>query len=166
MLAAGLVLGALSRVFDIYCQVLGEIFSQMAIWVLLGTLIAIYSPTVKIAMLNILVFCLSMLAAYYAVAIITHGVYAWSYIKKWTVFALFSPVMAYFARLSKRRGVFPKIIALGITAFSLLSSILLFERLRIYDFLIDGLLVYFLFFKKLPDTAPPQPKKQNVKPQQ
>ena len=44
MLAEGLVLGALSRVFDIYCQVLGEIFSQMAIWVLLGTSIVIYSP--------------------------------------------------------------------------------------------------------------------------
>ena len=129
MAAAGLVLGALSRVFDIYCQTLGEIFSQMAIWILLGTLIAIYSPTVKIAMLNILVFCLSMLAAYYAAAIITHGVYAWSYIKKWTVFALFSPFMAYFARMTKYRGVLPKIVALGITAFSLLSSILLFERL-------------------------------------
>lgn len=31
MLAAGLVLGAVSRFLDIYTQVLGDIFSQMAI---------------------------------------------------------------------------------------------------------------------------------------
>ena len=43
MLAAGLLLGALSRIFDIYTQNLGNIFSQMAIWILLGTLISIYS---------------------------------------------------------------------------------------------------------------------------
>ena len=58
MLAAGLLLGALSRIFDIYTQNLGNIFSQMAIWILLGTLISIYSETKKKAMLNILPFCL------------------------------------------------------------------------------------------------------------
>ena len=50
MLAAGLLLGALSRIFDIYTQNLGNIFSQMAIWILLGTLISIYSETKKKAM--------------------------------------------------------------------------------------------------------------------
>jgi len=32
---------------------------------------------------------------------------------------------------------------------SVLSSILLFDRLRFYDFIIDALLTYFLFFKKI-----------------
>lgn len=43
-LLAGLLLGIAARLFDIYFQNLGEIFSQMAIWILLGTGIAIYSP--------------------------------------------------------------------------------------------------------------------------
>lgn len=43
----GLFLGALSRLFDMYYPNLGEIFSQMSVWILLGTLIAIYSPTKK-----------------------------------------------------------------------------------------------------------------------
>ena len=40
-LLAGLLLGIAARLFDIYFQNLGEIFSQMAIWILLGTGIAI-----------------------------------------------------------------------------------------------------------------------------
>lgn len=57
MLVCGLLLGTEARLFDIYTQNLGDIFSQMAVWVLLGTLIAIYSPTRVRAMINILPFC-------------------------------------------------------------------------------------------------------------
>ena len=149
MLLAGLILGIAARLFDIYFQNFGEIFSQMAIWILLGTLIAIYSPSKKAAMGNIFPFCMGMLATYYVTAAITHGVYSRSFIIGWTVFALASPAMAYFAWMTKAQGVFPKIIAAGIVAVSVMSSILLFDRLRVYDFLIDGVLIYFLFFKKI-----------------
>ena len=98
---------------------------------------------------NILPFCLGMLITYYVTAAITHGVYGQSFIVGWTVFALTSPVMAYFAWMTKERGVLPKIIAAGIVAVSVASSILLFDRLRIYDYIIDGILIYFLFFKRI-----------------
>ena len=120
MLAAGLLLGALSRIFDIYTQNLGNIFSQMAIWILLGTLISIYSETKKKAMLNILPFCLGMLFTYYLVAVLTKGVYSRSFIIGWTVFAFCSPVMAYFAWITKDRGAFPKIISAGILMISVI----------------------------------------------
>ena len=64
MLVCGLVIGTAARLMDIYCGNLGEIFSQMSVWILLGTLIAIYSPTKKAAALNILPFCLGMLLTY------------------------------------------------------------------------------------------------------
>ena len=32
---------------------------------------------------------------------------------------------------------------------SVISSVLLFDRLRLYDFVIDGALIYILFFKKI-----------------
>ena len=149
MLVFGLLIGVITRLFDIYTQLLGEIFSQMAIWILIGTLIAIYSPTKVRAMLNVLPFCLGMLLTYYATAMITHGVYGRSFIIGWTVFALCSPLMALLAWMTKERGVFPKVIAVGIVAVSVLSSIVLFDRLRFYDVLIDGALVYFLFFHKI-----------------
>ena len=149
MLAAGLFLGAASRLLDIYTQNLGEIFSQMAIWILLGTLIAIYSPTRRAAMRNVLPFCLGMLLTYYATAALTHGVYSLPFIVGWTVFALASPWMACLAWTAVEPGVFPKLIGAGIVAASVASSILLFDHLRIYDFLIDGALVYFLFIRRV-----------------
>ena len=41
MFLSGLFLGTAVRMLDIYTQNLGEIFSQMSIWILIGTLIAI-----------------------------------------------------------------------------------------------------------------------------
>ena len=149
MFVIGLLLGALSRVLDIYTQNLGNIFSQMAIWILFGTLIAIYSETKKKAMINILPFCIGMLITYYAAAIISHGVYSSQIIIGWTAFALASPIMAFFAWMTKEKGILPKLIGVGIVAVSVLSSILLFDRLRVYDYVINALLIYFLFFKKI-----------------
>lgn len=149
MLLCGLIAGAASRLFDIYFNVLGKIFSEMAVWILIGTLIAIYSPTGKKAMLNIFPFCMGMLASYYAAAIITDGVYAWIYIISWTVFALFSPLMAYLAWLAKQDVFFGRIIGIGIVLVSVMSGIMLFDGLKVYDFIIDSLLVYFIFFKKI-----------------
>lgn len=42
MFIIGLILGIVSRLLDIYTQNLGNIFSQMAIWILFGVLISIY----------------------------------------------------------------------------------------------------------------------------
>jgi len=149
MFVIGLGLGILSRLFDIYLANLGNIFSQMAIWILIGTLISIYSSSKKKAIFNVLPFCIGMLITYYVTAAITQGVYNKVFIIGWTIFALCSPVFAYFAWLSKEKGWFPIIIRIGIIVVSILSSILLFDRLRIYDFAIDGLLVYYLFFKEI-----------------
>ena len=142
MFCIGLILGIISRLLDIYTQNLGEIFSQMAIWILLGTLISIYSKTKKMAMMNIFPFCIGMLITYYIVAIITHGVYSRSFIIGWTIFALCSPMFAFFTWMAKEKGIIPKIISIGIIIVCVLSSIILFDKLRIYDFLIDGLLIY------------------------
>ncbi len=149
MFCIGLILGIISRLLDIYTQNLGKIFSQMAIWILLGTLISIYSKTKKMAMMNIFPFCIGMLITYYIVAIITHGVYSRSFIIGWTIFALCSPMFAFFTWMAKEKGIIPKIISIGIIIVCVLSSIILFDKLRIYDFLIDGLLIYYLFIKKV-----------------
>ncbi|MGN0486574.1 MAG: hypothetical protein ACI4GB_05005 [Acutalibacteraceae bacterium] len=90
-----------------------------------------------------------MLITYYFVAFVTKGVYSSTMIIGWTIFAFFSPILAYFTWLTKEKGIFPKIISVGIVLVSVLSSILLFDRLRFYDFIIDGIMIYFLFFKKI-----------------
>ena len=149
LLAAGLVLGGLARLLDLYTTNLGNIFSQMAIWILFGVLIAIHSRTWKQAMAHVLLFCLGMLVTYYGAAALTNGVYSGTYVAGWTMFALCSPLLAYFAWMAKEQGVFPAVIRVGIVAVSAASSVILFDGFRVYDLLIDGALVYFLFFEKV-----------------
>lgn len=149
MLFIGFLLGVLSRWLDDYTTNLGNVFSQLAVWILLGVLISIYSGTQKKAMCRILPFCLGMLAAYYGAAMLGDGVYGRTYIIGWTVFALASPMFAWFAWLTKEKGIFPKLIAAGIVLVSVLSSIILFDGFRFYDWIINGLLVYFLFVKRI-----------------
>ena len=64
MFVIGLVLGIISRLLDIYTSNIGNIFSQMAIWILLGVLISIYSSSKKKAMINIFPFCIGILITY------------------------------------------------------------------------------------------------------
>ena len=64
----------------------------------------------------------------------------------WTVFVLCSPVLVCFTWMTKQKGGLPKLISIGIVAVSVLSSVLLFDGFRIYDLLIDGCLIFFLFF--------------------
>lgn len=149
MFLIGLFLGVISRLLDIYTENLGNIFSQMAIWILFGVLISIYSSSKKKAMINILPFCTGMLITYYFVAFISKGVYSTVFIIAWTVFAFLSPIMAYFTWMTKEKGMFPKIISIGIILVSLLSSVILFDRIRFYDIIINGIMIYFLFVKKI-----------------
>ena len=149
MFILGLILGIISRLLDIYTENLGNVLSQMTIWILFGILISIYSNSKKKAMLNILPFCIGMLITYYFVAFITKGVYNNIVVIGWTIFAFCSPALAYFTWMTKEKGVFAKIISICIILVSILSSIVLFDRLRIYDFIINGIIIYYLFFKRI-----------------
>ena len=145
----GLLAGGLARWLDIYTQNLGDVFSRMAVWILIGTVIAIYSRTPQKAAVNTLTFCLGMLAAYYTAAVLTHGVYGRSFIIGWTLFALCTPVLAGLTWMTKQKGLIPRLISVGIVGVSVLSSLLLFDGLDISDLLIDGCLIYFLFLAEV-----------------
>ena len=104
----------------------------------------------KAAALNILPFCLGMLATYYAVAILTHGVYGESFIIGWTVFALCSPVLAYFTWMAKQPGALGKLISVGVLLVSVVLNFLMFGDPDVFNLLINAVLFYFLFIKKIP----------------
>lgn len=97
-------------------------------------------------MLNILPFCIGRLITYYFVAFVTKGVYSTVFIVGWIVFAFLWYILLEFLR--KKRGI-SKIIGVGIIVVSLLSSTVLFERIRIYDITINLVMAYFLFVKKI-----------------
>ena len=149
MFLLGAALGVLSKLLDIYTSNLGNIFSQMSIWILLGTLIAIFSKTKGKAALNVFIFCIGMLITYYITAELTSSVYGMPFIYGWAAFSLCSPVFAWFTWMTKEKGVFSKIISIGIIVVTLLVSVVVFSGPRVYDILILLVLAYFLFVHKV-----------------
>ena len=81
MFVLGAVFGFLARFLDIHTQNLGNIFSQMSVWVFLGTVIAVLSPSPLRAGINVFVFCAGMLIVYYTYAHLSGGVYSMTFVK-------------------------------------------------------------------------------------
>ena len=149
MFLLGAVLGVASKVLDIHTQNLGNIFSQMSIWILLGTLIAIFSKTKGKAALNVFVFCIGMLITYYITAELTNSVYGMTFIYGWAAFSVCSPVFAILTWMTKEKAVLGKIISFVILAVTLTVSMVVFDGPRVYDIVIVLVLAYFLFIHKV-----------------
>lgn len=150
MFILGLILGVGIRVIDLRLQTsaLSAIFSQMCVWILLCTLISIYSPTPRDAMYNVFPFCMNMLVAYYIYDDIVSGettlrAYLW-----WSVVAVIAPILAYCTWYTKEKGAFSRVIRWGVLLFSIFSNILMFDGFKFYDIIINTMLAYFLFFQK------------------
>ena len=154
MLAIGCLMGILSKLSDVGSHmghlqiILSEMTSQMSLWILIGVVISLFSRSRKLAMVNIFLFCMGMLAAYYVTAEVTHAVYGWSFIKDWAVFACFSPVMAYLVTLTKRKGFLPFLIKIGVLVVYAGVDLLLFGGPQIFDIVLLLPLLYLLFVKK------------------
>lgn len=149
MFLLGAGLGVLSKILDIYTSNLGNIFSQMSIWILLGTLIAIFSKTKGRAVLNVFAFCIGMLIAYYITAELTNSVYGMTFIYGWAAFSVCSPVFAILTWMTKEKGALGKIISFGILVVTLTVSMVVFDGPRVYDIVIMLVLAYFLFIHKV-----------------
>lgn len=146
---AGLAMGVLSKLLDRYTTNLGNLFSELSIWILLGVVIAIFSKTRKRACIHIFPFCAGMLAGYYTTAELTGSPYSPVFVAGWALFTLVSPVFAYFTWMTKEKGWFPKVISSGILIFTLLASWLLFDGPRLRDIVILLVLAYLLFFHRV-----------------
>lgn len=145
----GLLLGVIIRFLDYYTQNLGNVFSQFSIWILLCTLITIKSKLAIKAMIRTFLFCFGMLITYYITAILTNGVYSSTYIIGWSIFCFITPLLSYLTWLSQKDKFSFRLIALLIIIVSVCSTILFFDRLRFYDYTINLILAYFLFFSPL-----------------
>ena len=145
----GAVLGVVSKLLDIHTSNLGNIFSQMSIWILLGTLIAIFSKTKGKAALNVFVFCIGMLITYYITAELTNSVYGMTFIYGWVAFSVCSPVFAILTWMTKEKGMLGKIISFGILVVTLTVSMVVFDGPRVYDIVIMLALAYFLLIHKV-----------------
>lgn len=145
----GSILGIGSKLLDIYTTNIGNMFSELSIWILFGVLISIFSKNPFQASLKVFSFCCGMLLTYYITAELLNYTYSLTFVYGWVVFTLFSPLFAYVTWYSKGISIFSKMISIGIIVITILSSVIIFDGLRIYDYIIVLFLFYYLFIKKI-----------------
>lgn len=61
IMACGLITGVGVKLMDIYTAHLGNIFSQMSVWIFLCSVLAVYSSTPRRAAVNVFLFCAAYL---------------------------------------------------------------------------------------------------------
>lgn len=144
----GLAAGVAAKLFDLYTQNLGSVFSQMSVWIFIGTLIAIHSASPGRAGIFVFLFCAGMIASYYRTAELTHSIYAARYIWGWSFFTLFSPLFAYVAWYAAGNGWFAAAVTAGILAAILLLANILFTGVGPADIVLAIMTALAVFLKK------------------
>ena len=90
---------------------IGNYFGRLAIWILLGTIISMYSESPLRAAINTFIFFISMLAGYYFYCNYVLGFLPRTYMMMWMVIAFASFFMAYICWYAKGNGIIAIIIS-------------------------------------------------------
>ena len=104
---------------------IGNYFGRLAIWILLGTIISVYSESPLRAAINTFFFFLSMLAGYYLYCNYILGFLPRSYMMMWIVIALASFFVAYICWYAKGKGF------VAITISSVIIGVLLAQAFNL-----------------------------------
>ncbi len=132
--AVGIVLGMFSKWLDnhaldsiiwwhrwIEALDLGIFFSDLAIWLLLALLIAVFSRSPLLAALNVFVFFAGMCAAYHAYTVAFSGFQPTSYMLLWYAITLLSPLLAVLCWYAKGAGPVSILLDIGIVSIFFLA---------------------------------------------
>ena len=99
----GLVMGFVAKATD-SVSVIGEIGTELGVWVFAAALIAAYSRHVLCAAANVLVFFLCVLASYYLYGYFVLGFFPKAYFVGWLAVAMGSPLPGALLWFSRARG--------------------------------------------------------------
>lgn len=99
----GAAMGFLAKALD-NVAVIGEIGTNLGVWIFTAALLAAYSSARRAAALRVLLFFAGMLVAYYLHSMLVEGFFPARYALTWGVFALLSPACAMIAWLGRGRG--------------------------------------------------------------
>ena len=143
LIIIGILLGVIGKLSDASTEHLSNYLSGFAFWIALCTYIDAKCGSPFRGMAYVSGMCASMVIAYYLTAELTGLYYSQTFAIGWAVFTLISPLFAFVAWYSRGKGVFPRIISVGICSIALLASIVLFNA-RIYDIATVVLLAIFL----------------------
>jgi len=99
----GLLFGCVAKATD-SISLIGDIGTDLGVWVFIVSIIAAFSSRPRFAMINTPVFLLSMLTSYYLYGQLILGFFPKAYMMGWLVMALISPIgglIVWFARGEK-----------------------------------------------------------------
>ena len=102
---------------------IGNYFGRLAIWILLGSIISVYSESPVRAGINTFVFFISMLAGYYLYCNFVLGFLPRAYMMMWLLFVFASFFMAYFCWYAKGEGIIAILISSVIIGVLLAQAI-------------------------------------------
>ncbi|MDE7242564.1 MAG: hypothetical protein K2O18_01110 [Oscillospiraceae bacterium] len=146
VLLLGCALGAVSKWADLHSPFLAEMTSGIALWILLASLLALYSRNEVRAGLHALLFLGGMLAAYYTAAELLKTGWSTAFLTGWSVLALLSPVLGYLVRRVKEQT--PRLLYAGIILAELGATWLLFRRIGMADLLVVLMTVILLLLSE------------------
>lgn len=146
VLAAGLATGAGIKWLDLHTVYLGDIFSQTSVWILICTALAVLSRTPRRAAVNVGLYCWGMLPTYYLTADTLGSPYSMTFVRGWALFSLCAPLLAFLTWYAGGRGVLARLLSAGILLVMLGISLVLFDKIRLWDWIFAGGVAALLSF--------------------
>ena len=144
--------GAASNYFPMIFQQLNVVnyFDRLSIWILLGTIISVYSKSPLRASINTFSFLISMLMGYYLYCNYVLDFLPKTYMMIWVVIACVSFFMAYMCWYAKGKGVFANVLSgtiIGVLfaqAFNLnpLQGFYMYDLMEVITWIIGVLILY------------------------
>lgn len=120
---------------------LGNVFSELGVWVFLALTISVLSKTPVRSAINVLLFFIGMTLSYHLYTIIFSGFNPKSYMLIWYGLTLFSPILAYISWYAKGNNKVSIVLSGGIIAIMMLLSF----SIGIWYFDFKSLIDTFLF---------------------
>ena len=144
--------GTASNYFPMIFQQLNVVnyFDRLSIWILLGTIISVYSKSPLRASINTFSFLISMLMGYYLYCNYVLDFLPKTYMMIWVVIACVSFFMAYMCWYAKGKGVFANVLSgtiIGVLfaqAFNLnpLQGFYMYDLMEVITWIIGVLILY------------------------
>ena len=142
--------GSPSNTFPLLIQQLdiGNYFGRLAIWILLATVISIYSSSPLRASVNTFFFFVSMLAGYYLYCNYILGFLPRAYMMIWVVMSFASIFLAYLCWYARGEGILAIVISSAIIgvlfaqAFSLTQGFYVYHITELITWIIGVVILY------------------------
>lgn len=141
--------GSSDNLFPVWIQQLdiGNYFGRLAIWILLATIISVYSKSPLRASVNTFLFFISMLAGYYLYCNCVLGFLPRTYMRIWIFMSFASFFMAYICWYAKGEGIIAILISaviLGVLfaqAFCITQGFYVFHFMEVITWIIGVIIM-------------------------